>query len=425
MERLRHLDPAPKPSKSDLKSSRLVVLPIGDRLGELAAATYRSAGYDAVAAGPNSASALAQGRRDCSGKECLPYQMIWGAFREHLEKHPPEKRTLLVQVAGQGACRNCMFSIKDRMSLEHMGLSDRVQMRHFGAEKEGGGVFFGKFWSSVVAWDILNQLAAYHRPAERIPGEVDALYRRYCDELEVVAGKPGKSGLAGLLRVTKTRDDYISLVERAALEFAELARKTERSLPTVLLTGDIYVRVDEFSSDFLARRLNERGLRVILDPVAMLVEYLVEERSAELLGLPTDYLENAVTRTVMRRTRRKLYERVIPHHKWLPMPDVPGALRAGAPVLGRFPHSEAPISVGTVMQAIDDKICDGIVVAAPWGCSPSLITESLLRHQQELLTLFVYADGTPLDERRLHGFAHRLRAVTAQRNAEAAASAGE
>lgn len=413
-ERLAFLAPAPKPGPADLHDARLLVMPIGDRLGALAAATYRSMGYDAIAAGPASSETLAHGRRDCSGKECLPYQHIWGAFRKQLTDAPPKKRTLLVQVAGQGACRNCMFSMKDRLSVEHMGLSHLVESRHFGAGSAGQagngpqGLFFGKFWASTVAWDILNQLVAYHRPAERVAGSIDALYARYCDELEALVGKPGERGLAGLLRLGQTRDAYNTLLQSASREFAQAAN-AQHLLPRVLLTGDIYVRVDEFANDHLVRKLNERGLRVLLDPVSSLVEYLVEERSAELLGLPTDYLPNKITRTVMRRTRKKLYEAVLPEHPFLYMPDVPDALRAGAPVLGRFPHSEAPITVGTYMQAVEQKLCEGVVVASPWGCSPALISEGLLRHQQQLPTLFVYADGTPLDERKLNGFAYRLR----------------
>jgi hypothetical protein len=50
-----------------------------------------------------------------------------------------------------------------------------------------------------------------------------------------------------------------------------------------------------------------------------------------------------------------------------------------------------------------------VVVVGPWGCGPSLVAESLLRRRSEIPSLFLYRDGTPSDERKLDGFAFRLR----------------
>jgi plasmid stabilization system protein ParE len=130
-----------------------------------------------------------------------------------LTSAPQDKRTLLVQVAGQGACRNCMFSVKDRISLEHLGLSDRVGLRHFGASREGQGLFFGRFWASVVVSDILNQLAAFHRPAA--PDAVDALYERCCDELEALAEHP-EPGRARAAPISSSRREPRASSRRSA-----------------------------------------------------------------------------------------------------------------------------------------------------------------------------------------------------------------
>ena len=82
---------------------------------------FRAYGLNASAVAPASAELLAFGRRDCSGKECLPYQIIWGAFRKHLQDHPTDIETVLLQVTGEGRCRTCMYSIKDQMTISRMG----------------------------------------------------------------------------------------------------------------------------------------------------------------------------------------------------------------------------------------------------------------------------------------------------------------
>ena len=83
--------------------------------------------------------------------------------------------------------------------------------------------------------------------------------------------------------------------------------------------------------------------------------------------------------------------------------------RDGKSVLDKYPLGEAPITIGSVLTAWNERHCDGAVVVGPWGCSPSLITESLLRHEREIPMLFLYMDGAPINERKLNGFAHRLK----------------
>ena len=85
-------------------------------------------------------------------------------------------------------------------------------------------------------------------------------------------------------------------------------------------------------------------------------------------------------------------------------------LSASRPVLNRYPQGEAPVTIGSVLHHWKHRYCDGVVVVSPWGCAPALVSEGLLRHEREIPMLFVYVDGSPIDERRLNGFAFRLRA---------------
>ncbi len=57
---------------------KYVFLSSVEYIGELFAFVYRSYGYDAVTAPPTSKENIALGKNDCSGKECLSYQCVWG-----------------------------------------------------------------------------------------------------------------------------------------------------------------------------------------------------------------------------------------------------------------------------------------------------------------------------------------------------------
>ena len=407
------LDQLPEDDLEPGHRGKLVVFSVADRVSPLIAAAYRAAGFDAVSAGQSSSESLKLGSRDCSGKECLPYQLIWGGFRQYLEANPPDRQTTLVTVSGDGMCRNCMFSIKDQISLERMGMSDNVQMRHLKVNHKLGMSFLSKSWGALVAWDILFQLAAYHRSTQQA-AEIDELYNGYCDELEALTEQPNGTPLSELVPLLGFQNDLTRFVRKAAAGFAELESRAKKNglRPTVLLSGDIYLRVDEFASDHLIRKLNERGLRVLVEPTSALSEYMITERLTELLGLPTEWSTNLWTKFSMARVRDILYRAVREYHPWLPNTRPQDVIHASRKLLNRYPQGEAPITIGNVLHHWDEGYCDGVVVVSPWGCGPALVAESLLRHKRQIPTLFVYGDGTPIDERRLNAFAFRMKRVS-------------
>ena len=78
-------------------------------------------------------------------------------------------------------------------------------------------------------------------------------------------------------------------------------------------------------------------------------------------------------------------------------------------MLDRYPQGEASLIVGCVLHHWRQGVYDGVVAVGPWGCGPVQVAESLLRHRREIPMLFIYTDGSPLNERRLQAFAFRLR----------------
>ncbi len=406
---LQILEPLRPPPLKNPREQKIVVLSFED-LAPMLTQAFRAYGLDASAAAPASAELLAVGRRDCSGKECLPYQIIWGAFRQHLQDHPTDLETVLLQVTGEGRCRTCMYSIKDQMTLERMGLRHKVSLRHFGPESQLGPLFFARIWAGTLLWDLLNQMLAYYRPFESTAGQADDLYQSLWQEAADLVGRPTGPGLSAAVSSVIDGREYLGFVDRIGRAFARLARdaKIDPRWRTVLVTGDIYVRLGRFTNDDLIRRLNQRGLKVLLEPAYTLTEYGAEVRVTELFGLPTRKVDNAVMKAIMMRMRRNIFKRMQRHHPWLPNIEIADVLSHSEEVLDRFPIGEAPVAIGSVLHHWHRRNCDGVVVANPWGCAPALVTESLLRHHREIPIHFYYADGAPMDERQLNAFAFRL-----------------
>ncbi len=410
--RLRMLEPLPNETITAGDTRQFVTPAIGEPYARVMAANFRAFGIDGVAPARSDAERLRIGRRDCSGKECIPYQLFWGSFRDHLERNDDGRERVLVQVTGQGVCRNCVFSVKDQLSLERLGLSDRVRMRDIQGEHGLGPSFLTRTGLSSTVSDILCQLVAYHRPLETTEGEVDRLHEGLVEEFEKICESPVFRGaFAGFRDTSRHARALGEFLERASEAYAAIAARAPRNTQrrTVLLAGDIAVKTNEFSNGGIVRLLNQRGLQVAIEPSQTLLEYASTEAPGEIARTSEGGRGRALVAMGLRRMRRKQYDRVRKLHPWIPDGAVAPILAESDRVLGRHPRGEAPVTVGSVLHYWKQRLCDGVVVISPWGCGPALVSEAILRHQPGIPLLFVYHDGAPVDERRLNAFAFRLR----------------
>ena len=135
----------------------------------------------------------------------------------------------------------------------------------------------------------------------------------------------------------------------------------------VLLSGNVYLRLDEFASGRLLRRFNDRGLMVIVEPVSLLGEYMAEERQGELIGLPRDRKDNLILKHGMAAVRHGLYRHARRLHPWFPTTDMKTMPAASRAVLDQHPIGEAPIPIGILLPQRRTGAVDGSVAVSPRG----------------------------------------------------------
>ncbi len=418
--RLARLD-RPLPRSLDAGYDRFYFGHVGGALGRHLAAAMRGAGFDASYVGEPDAAALRAAGAACSGKECLPYQLIWGSFARFLGEEATRldgKKALFLS-AGNGfqACRANVFPLTEQISLERLGLSDRVEVADFSLVTSNVRMM-PIVWIGLVAVDLLNMLRFYSLADEAEPGASDAVFRTYSDRLEAMLEQPrpdaGTAGnVAGALRFCGEVEEFLG---EAARTYKALPRDAARGgdLRDVYLCGDLYLRVDEWGNDDLQRKLADHGLRVIFEPYGAFFELLQLRQIQD--GVPLKKRpEKEATLGTMRYVIGRLVKAVRAEHPWAFWNDVREVDRESRRLVAPYPFGETIPEVGGALLTWRTQPIDGVVSVAPRGCGPALIAEAQLRRETGLPALFVYADGDPIDEARLAGFAWRLRSRSARR----------
>ncbi len=378
-----------------------------DYLGELFAAVYRAYGYDAAAAPPLDESSFTWGRRDCSGKECISYQLIWGAFRRYLEEHPPDRETRLVQLSGE-MCRAGAFPVKDRISLRRMGLADQVSV--VSLRLAGGAAMVLRIWLGWMILDVLRQLYLYHLATEPQPGRSRTLYEGFAAEALAMLERPWPGPLLGWPRMAGQWKGLVDVVRRASKAYAAFHTHAQDAEPlrTVFVSGDLLTKGNDVAAGDLFAKLARLGVRTVVEPGCDFVEYLIRVQPQLIFGRGDHRAQQRLYQANMGLTRRRVYGLVRREHPWLPVPNVAAALSRTDELLDGGTMGGAVLAVGSVLHHWDQGGIDGVLMTSCWGCDNGLIEESLLRHRRDIPSYFFYDDGQPIDERKLRGFVFRL-----------------
>jgi len=387
---------------------RTIYIPYMIDHGYIMAAAMRHYGVAAEALPMADELSLELGRKYTSGKECFPSIITTGDIvKMTLSPDFDRHRAAFFMPGASGPCRFGQYNKLHRIVLDELGLEevpllvfDQTQNYHQQLATVGSG-FRLLTWRGFVILDLMRKMLHERRPYEVNKGEADAVYREWLELLVKLVEQRGN----GFETFTKH------------LRHAFDAIKIDKSVrkPCIGLVGEIFVRSNQFSNDFIVRKLEALGAECSLPPMEEWVDYIDYERKRQyrLDRRWKGYAKQKLTELIQERASEKLrrhFDGALEHFsRELPTAEI---LARGCTYLSDEIRGEAILSMGRAVEYAEHGF-NGVVNVMPFGCMPGTIVSSLLhqfRNQHGGLPVFNHVvDGTrdPGQDIRLEAFYHQ------------------
>ncbi len=345
------------------------------------AAAFRSIGLDARVAPDSDPATLELGGLHASGEECLPHKVTLGDFLKvcRAPDFDPAKVAFFMPTA-HGPCRFGQYRPYLEQVLQELGHGD-VPVVAPSAENgydgigEHAGELMRTAWMGLVVGDVAFKMLLKTRPYETTAGDADAAFHASLDDAETVTAQRGlatKERLAALTAaVTRMRDRFRAVPARYV-----------KDRPLIGLVGEIFCRLNTFSNDDVARRIEHHGGECWISDIAEWVWYTnwgQEQTIRRTKGrLNTDFLKIKLKTHTQHRYEQALLAPLADDLRGYEEPhDIREVLERSEPYLpAEGCLGEMVLSVGKAIY-LHEKGADGVVDISPFTCMNGIICEAV------------------------------------------------
>jgi len=388
---------------------RTIYVPYMDEHGFILAAAMRNAGLKAEALPMADAVSLELGRKHTTGKECYPCIITTGdILKKAMSEGFEPARSAFFMPSALGPCRFGQYNRFHRMVLDDCGFKE-VEMVVLDQTKDydkhlaalGSGVRRNA-WQAMILVDLMQKMSRQIRPYEITPGRTDEAYRQHLDKLAECVEEGGN-----IIQVARKAKDALAAipVDRSTLK------------PKIGIVGEIFVRSNAFSNNFVVRRIEELGGEAALPPFEEWLDYIDWERKRDYAkdGNYHRLFREHVKTIVQERDVRRLtsiFEDAITN--FLYEEGTAEVVKKATPYLHEAIRGEAVLSMGRSVEYAE-KHFHGIMNLTPFNCLPGNIVNALLKKFSDVYphipVLKMSYDGLQQasEETRLEAFMYQTR----------------
>ncbi len=353
---------------------------MGRLASESIAAIFRSKGFRAVVHPPADEAVLKLGRANTSCKECLPLILTTGTLLNYAEKIKRDDEVLVYFMpTGSGPCRFGQYYVFMEDVIRRLGLTD---VTLFSLTSENGYAGMGndvqlKAWWAVIVSDVMEDIRSMILANAVNPEEGTS-----CFETE----------WAAILSCLENGDfrHLENRLKQTADRFRQIPMKQPpTTVPAIFMAGEIFVRRDGISRQYLTEKLAEKGFTTVCAPIGewlLYSDYLVDRHlTVQPMNLK-EKLAFAIRKRLMiyyeKRLKNVLGKSGLVH---APLIDIKRLVKNAAPYISENLTGEAVLTVGSSLTEIATQAC-GVIAIGPFGCMPNRISESILNETMNRTT---------------------------------------
>ena len=352
----------------------LILPSMGHFHADAAAAVFRSAGVRATALPDADEEALRLGRANRSGKECLPLQLTVGSLLKYLQGRTAGDELLVYFMPATGG--PCRFGQYSRFMADLIARRAQGDLALWSPSSDNSyadldaGHFTLKLWTALSIADRMADLEGVLRATACDRGAALALYDEECRSLlAALASDPTLKALLPGLKRTAARLKSVPL------------RQPPGEIPTILLTGEIFVRHDALSRQDLVERLADQGFAVRVAGLTEWIHYTDLGVRHGWNGRSPTLAERALW--FLRTTWKRRYERIVAEtlaasglipRRVRPVADL---VERARPLISPLLLGESVLTVGSALAEVPQPHC-GVIALGPFGCMPNRVAEALL-----------------------------------------------
>lgn len=349
-------------------------------LSEAGSAVFRGFGMKSTALPPPDDEILKIARAHTTCKECLPLLLTAGGLVHYMgERTDDDEKLVYFMPTAAGPCRFGQYSefLKVLAAKHRMANTAIYSPDGENSYADLGASDLSKaLWEALVVADIFQEIYSVLLTNAVDTEAAVAVFEKAWGRV-ITAMEQGFDSRR-LDRTIEAVSDEMGMIP---------LRRSLGDTPVILLAGEIYVRNDDISRQYILEELARRGFAVRVSPVAEWIYYTdwcvlnnVNTTDSTWRDRLKIRLRNRFMKSREKRVRTLFatsglcgdrcedVDHILSHTMHLMKPDLAG---------------EAILTIGASINEIIDHYC-GVIAIGPFGCMPNRIAEAVLTREMTL-----------------------------------------